>query len=232
MLFDIDGTLVDTEGAGLESLKGGLYSAFPDCVGREFPPLDLGGATDGSVVAFLFAHFSIEDTEGNRDLFFESYSSCLDETLVSFRENGKGRALPGVSDSLKVLQEMVTVPMGLLTGNIESGARIKLRHFGLDGYFRFGAFGDDHHDRNELGPIAMERAKKETGQDFAPEETAIIGDTLKDIACARACGAKAIAVATGTVSREALLAAEPDLFFDDLSEPGEVLLAIEAVFPA
>ncbi|MDF1861342.1 MAG: HAD family hydrolase [Verrucomicrobiales bacterium] len=219
LLFDIDGTLIDTEGAGLSSLEAGLFEAFPDRVDRPFPPLDLGGATDGSVVAFLFGHFEIEDHASHRERFYESYSAALEQQLKDHGERGIGRVLPGVPELLDTLKEEFPDQVSaLLTGNAEIGARMKLRHFGLDSHFSFGAFGDDHHDRNHLGPIAIQRAERFTGRQFHMDQVIVIGDTVKDVRCARACGAKVIAVATGTVSREELEKAEPDALLPDFSD--------------
>ena len=231
LLFDIDGTLVDTEGAGLLSLEEGLFGAFPEHRGsRPFPPLDLAGATDGSVVAFLFEHFEIEDHSGSREAFFESYSACLDHCMGQYRAMGKGQALLGVAELLTILSARPQdFDLGLLTGNTEQGARIKLRHFALDTHFTFGAFGDDHHDRNQLGPIALERAREQTGRSFSPDTVVIIGDTVKDIACARAFGARVLAVASGSVSRKTLEAARPDAILDDLGNLTEVLEVIDGL---
>ena len=158
LLFDIDGTLVDTEGAGLRSLEEGFFKAFPHCRGKDFPALDLGGATDSSVVAFLFEHFEIDDHDGHRELFFSQYIIALDGCMNNFRNRGKGRVLPGVPELLGEFERREDCLMGLLTGNIEAGARLKLRYFGIDHHFCFGAYGNDHSLRNELGPIAIDRA--------------------------------------------------------------------------
>lgn len=219
LLFDIDGTLVDTEGAGLDSLREGFYECFPSHRVRAFPRLDLGGATDGSVVAFLFRHFEIEDHDDHRSRFFEAYENTLERTLARFRKEGRGRALPGVKGLLETLatrrHEFV---VALLTGNTAGGALIKLRHFELDGHFPFGAFGSDHPDRNELGPIALRRAREHVGRDFPADEVVVIGDTGKDVACARVCGARVVAVASGAASPRDLEAAGPDLLLPDLSD--------------
>ncbi|MAS93633.1 MAG: haloacid dehalogenase [Verrucomicrobiales bacterium] len=230
LLFDIDGTLIDSQGAGLASLERGIFSAFPDRVGRQFPELDLGGATDGSVVRFLFETFEIEDIEENRSIFYRSYEDALVTCLADFGRQKKGCALPGTLSLLEELRSHEQFCMGLLTGNTQEGAKIKLRHFGMDAYFPYGAFGCDHWERNRLGPIAIDRASQHEQFLFSPRETLILGDTVKDIACARACGAHVLAVATGTASREALMAAEPDGLLDDFSDLSEVLEAIERVF--
>lgn len=230
LLFDIDGTLVDTEGAGLGSLEEGFFTAFPHCRGKDFPPLDLGGATDGSVVAFLFEHFEIDDHDGHRELFFDHYIIALDGCMNNLRNRGKGRLLPGIPELLGELERRDDCLMGLLTGNIEAGARLKLRHFEIDHHFCFGAYGNDHSQRNELGPIAIDRAEGMSGQRFEPQRTVIIGDTLKDIACARAFGAHVIAVATGGVSYEQLESGEPDVLLADLAKTEEVVSAIDSLF--
>ena len=230
LLFDIDGTLVDTEGAGLRSLEEGFFKAFPHCRGKDFPALDLGGATDSSVVAHLFEHFEIEDHDGHRELFFSQYIIALDGCMNNFRNRGKGRVLPGVPELLGELERRDDYLMGLLTGNIEAGARLKLKYFEIDHHFCFGAFGNDHSLRNELGPIAIDRAEGMSGQRFAPQQTVIIGDTLKDISCARAFGAHVIAVATGGASYEKLESGKPDILLADLAKTDAVASAIDLLF--
>jgi phosphoglycolate phosphatase-like HAD superfamily hydrolase len=232
LLFDIDGTLIDTEGAGLKALERGLFNAFPDFTGQSFPPLDLGGATDGSVVAFLFNHFGIENNSSHCESFYRHYTAALENSLEENSSLGKGRILPGVRKLLPSLTSHFPEHVSaLLTGNAKQGARIKLRHYELDKHFPFGAFGCDHPERNQLGPIAIERAQKSTGRTFDSEEVIVIGDTPKDIACARACGAKVLAVSTGTVPHEDLKKAEPDALLRDFSNLDETLSTLEGLFP-
>jgi len=229
LLFDIDGTLIDTEGAGLSALRLGFLEAFPERAPEPFPALDLAGATDGGVVRHLFEHFGIENLPSSRERFFRCYELALGERLRLHRSEGRGRLLPGVGgllSRLEALKEAGTL-LGLLTGNTAAGARTKLAHFGIEGHFGFGAFGDDDADRNALGPIAMERARLATGRPIAVERTVVVGDTPKDIACARACGARVVAVATGTCSRETLAAARPDALLDDFSDPECFFAALE-----
>ncbi len=101
--------------------------------------------------------------------------------------------------------------LAILTGNTQAGAWVKLRHYGIDQHFSVGAYGDDHHDRNALGPIARERAVSAFGRDFLPADIAVIGDTPKDIACARAFGARVVAVASGAATRSELEVMSPDV---------------------
>lgn len=226
LLFDIDGTLVDTGGAGIVSLEAGFFEAFPACFGTRFPPLELGGATDSGVVMFLFEHFGLVDTPEHRHRFYQYYTESLSFHLRQFSIEGRGHVLPGVKELLNVLSRDATQELAVLTGNVQAGAWIKLRHFDLDHHFTHGAFGCDHHDRNQLGPIARDRALQACGRDFPPERIVVIGDTPKDIACARALGARVIAVATGAATRMELEAAGPDALLDDFSDTERVLIAL------
>ena len=190
-LFDIDGTLVDTGGAGLRSLQEASQQRF----GGEGPPLDLAGSTDLGVIHGILGHFGLEPDDGRIESFFRIYLERLEWNLA--HGGYPGRVLPGVNALLERLDADETVHLGLLTGNIAGGAAAKMRHFGLDRYFEFGAYGCDHMDRNRLGPVVAARAAAHIGRTFDPDEMVVIGDTPKDIACAKALGAPCIAVATG-----------------------------------
>lgn len=189
-LFDIDGTLVDTGGAGIRALEEACCARFGD----PGPPLDLAGSTDLGIVAAVHAHFGLDPGAEEIDAFFAIYHQRLEWNLA--HGGFPGKVLPGVVDLLDRLAGGGRA-VGLLTGNTALGSAAKMRHFGLHGYFAMGAYGCDHADRNRLGPIALERAKARFGREFHPERTVIIGDTPKDIACARAIGARCLAVATG-----------------------------------
>ena len=197
-LFDIDGTLVDTGGAGMAALKEATREVF----GHEGPPLDLAGSTDLGIVANIHAHFEIEPTRERIQTYFEVYLGRLDWNLI--HGGFSGRVLDGVPELLAGLADRADATVGLLTGNIAGGAAAKMRHFGLASHFPFGAYGCDHADRNRLGPIALERAAAHAGKTFTAAETLVIGDTPKDIACAHAIGARCLAVATGQFSAAAL----------------------------
>ncbi len=190
-LFDIDGTLVDTGGAGMAALEETTRAVF----GEAGPPLDLAGSTDLGIVIGIHEHFSIEPTRERIDSYLAVYQERLDWNLAY--GDFPGRVLEGVTALLEILAARSGVTLGLLTGNTAGGAASKVRHYGLASYFPFGAYGCDHPDRNHLGPIALERAAAHAGRSFTPEETWIIGDTPKDIACAKAIGARCLAVATG-----------------------------------
>jgi phosphoglycolate phosphatase-like HAD superfamily hydrolase len=211
-LFDIDGTLVDTGGAGMAALEQTTLEIF----GEAGPPLDLAGATDLGIVIGIHLHFSVEPTRESIATYLTVYQQKLDWNLA--HGDFPGRAIEGAVILLEELAARPEAALGLLTGNIAGGAASKVRHYGLASYFAFGAYGCDHADRNKLGPIALDRASSHTGRGFTPQETWIIGDTPKDIACARAIGARCLAVATGRFSTEELAACGPDRVVESLDQ--------------
>lgn len=211
-LFDIDGTLIDTRGAGMTSLK----AACRDVFGDEGPPLDLGGATDLGLLDSLCAHFGQDAADtALRDRFFASYHGHLDRGLGD--AGYTGQVIEGAEVLVEALAATTGTVLGLLTGNTARGAAIKMRRHGLDRHFPFGAYGCDHADRNCLGPIALARAARHSGRTIDAGRTWIIGDTPRDIACARAIGARCIAVATGGFSRDQLARHRPDHVCDTLA---------------
>jgi phosphoglycolate phosphatase-like HAD superfamily hydrolase len=212
LLFDIDGTLVDTGGKGMAALRKTASEIF----GNEGPPLDLAGSTDLGILENLHAHFGAAPCAERTHRFFETYHIHLEDSLIS--NTAEGRVLDGV---VELLQEIAGAPHAkpaLLTGNTMQGAWIKLRHYRLDHHFSFGAYGSDRADRNLLGRIALERALAHTGQAYGPERTLVIGDTPKDIACAHAVGAKCLAVATGQFTESQLAEAGADWVAASLRE--------------
>ncbi len=211
-LFDIDGTLVDTGGAGMVALKEANREIF----GHDGPALDLAGSTDLGILANIHAHFEIKPTRERIDTYFEVYLGRLDWNLT--HGGFPGRVFAGVHQLLAELAGRSDASIGLLTGNTAGGAASKMRHFGLAGHFPFGAYGSDHADRNQLGPIALERAEVHTGRSFTAVETWVIGDTPKDIACAHAIGARCLAVATGQFSAAALAAHGADQVVQSLEQ--------------
>ena len=211
-LFDIDGTLIDTGGAGMAALQEATCEIF----GLDGPALDLAGSTDLGIVANIHAHFEIEPTRARIDAYFEVYLGRLKWNLT--HGDFPGRVFPGVRELLSDLNDRHDACVGLLTGNTAGGAATKMRHFGLAGHFPFGAYGCDHADRNKLGPIALERAAVHTGRRFTAADTWVIGDTPKDIACAHAIGARCLAVATGQFSAESLEAHGADQVVGSLEQ--------------
>jgi phosphoglycolate phosphatase len=211
-LFDIDGTLVDTGGAGMRA----LHEASEECFGDPGPRLDLAGSTDLSIARGIFAHFGAEPVAERVECFFSAYLARLEWNLG--RAPYVGRVLPGVVALLERLEGMPAVTTGLLTGNIAGGAAAKMRHFGLARHFPFGAYGCDHADRNQLGPVALRRASEHAGRKFTAVETLVIGDTPKDIACAKAIGARCLAVATGMFGTSELEASGADFTVESLEQ--------------
>jgi phosphoglycolate phosphatase len=212
LLFDIDGTLVDTGGKGMVALRRTAIEIF----GNEGPPLDLAGSTDLGILDNLHAHFGTAPCPERTHCFFETYHVHLENSLSS--DPAEGRVLDGVVELLQDIAGAAHAKPALLTGNTMQGAWIKLRHYRLDHHFSFGAYGSDRADRNLLGRIALEHALAHTGHAYGPERTLVIGDTPKDIACAHAVGAKCLAVATGQFSEAQLAAAGADWVVASLRE--------------
>jgi phosphoglycolate phosphatase len=197
LLFDIDGTLLDTGGAGGAALLDAVEELFG--VAREtLEPLNLAGATDRGVVRELFLQFQALLEEEQVSAYLAAYLRHLQRRLDG--PGFSGRLLPGVRELLSALSAARDVHLGLLTGNIRQGATLKLARFEIAHHFRDGAFGDDAEDRNLLGAVAVRRMSVATGKSFAAEDVIVIGDTAKDIACAKALGARCVAVGTGIFS--------------------------------
>ncbi|MDB6076023.1 MAG: gph 2 [Verrucomicrobiaceae bacterium] len=220
LLFDIDGTLLDTRGSGLGALLDAAEEVFG--VPRDsLPPLDLAGATDGGVVRKLFSDAGLPMTEEHAQRYRDSYLGHLKRRLHA--DVFAGRLLPAVEELLAALGKHDHVHLGLLTGNLRIGAGYKLKRFLIDHHFIDGAFGDDAEDRNLLGPIAVERMTKARGHPFDIEEVIVIGDTPKDIACARALGARCLGVATGAFGLHHLSPHEPWQCLVDFAETERVV---------
>jgi len=193
LLFDIDGTLVNTGGAGVEALKLIVHNRFS--AKDDLRDIEIAGKTDRAIIRDILRKYQVKPTEETIASFAEEYIHRLPLSL----SRSRGRVLPGIQPLLERLKPQPNIVLALLTGNLQQGARLKLQHYGLWDFFEFGAFADDHHDRNE------------------------IGDTNYDIACGKAFGARTIAVATGSWSRERLQACSPDFLFDDLADTDEVI---------
>lgn len=227
VLFDVDGTLVDTARAGMLGLKRAFREVFHvDDVTTVFSKVRFDGRTDPRILADLAREAGIEgDHFGERERHLrDAYLAALEEEMA--RPHPGRRVLPGVVETLDALEPLAGVHLGLLTGNIERGARLKLEPFGLNRYFPFGGFASDHPDRAAIAGIARDRATERTGIPFDADRVFVIGDTELDVACARAQRFRAIAVATGWTPRERLVEAEPDALFDDLTDVDRVVALI------
>lgn len=199
VLFDIDGTLVATGGAGLHAFADVARSRFgrPGAMER----INFAGRTDLSIIREFFRVSGIAPTPAHFQAFLDDYVFWLDHHLARL----EGRVLPGVHDILRRFRAVGEPPrLGLLTGNIRLGAELKLRSLGLWQEFELGAFSDDHEDRNQLAAIARDRGSAHLGRHVPGDEVLVIGDTPLDIACARAIGARCLAVATGGSSLDQL----------------------------
>ncbi|MBV9488853.1 MAG: HAD family hydrolase [Verrucomicrobia bacterium] len=210
-LFDLDGTLLTTDGAGRAALR--LASADVFGVAEDLSNIAIAGNTDSRIGREILTKHGIPVNEATLNRLLGAYLARLVDQLKA----SPGRILPGV---MQVLERVIRaqVGVGLLTGNLRRGADLKLGAHGVKRFFEFGAFGDDDFDRNKLGPIALERAQAWYKTSFAPDDVFVIGDTPRDVACARAFGARAVAVATGQYSSEELAATQPDFLFADLSD--------------
>lgn len=224
LLFDIDGTLLDTGGAGLSALESAMRKTFS--IESDFPEIELAGSTDSGIVKALFAHFGIPESPEAIEALYAAYLPELRAKLDA--PGSPARLLPGIQRLLDAIRHETGHITALLTGNIQRGAFIKVGHFGIDHHFKFGAFGDDHHDRNALGPVALRRAMDHHDISFEPRDVVVIGDTPKDIHCARAINACAIIVATGSFSRDQLRAHGPHHLFEHFEETAAVMEAIDA----
>lgn len=213
VLFDIDGTLVRTGGAGVKAFAKVFETEFNARDG--FEKLKFAGRTDVSLVREFFEYHNVAATAENFERFFERYVFWLDYILA----HSTTQACAGVREFLRDLKRLQKRPVvGLLTGNIRLGAEIKLRHFDLWDEFETGAFADDNEDRNKIAAVARERGRRILGNGLRDEEILVIGDTPFDIQCGRAIGAKVLAVATGGATMEELRAHEADWVVEDLKE--------------
>ncbi len=216
-LFDIDGTLIHTGGAGLLALRRAMLTVFDDDAGST--ELVTTGRTDRAIVEDLFRQHGIEPTEETWHAYSAAYLQHLPVALAECR----GRVIEGIPELLSLLSARGDVVLGLLTGNSNEGARHKLAHYELAEHFEFGGFGGEHTNRDDVARAVWSQIQERFCDAVAADRISIIGDTPLDIRCARAIGAQAVAVATGTHSVEELRGHSPDLLVEDFSDP-DVLL--------
>jgi phosphoglycolate phosphatase len=208
VLFDIDGTLVLTGGAGLRAMNRALEETFGHTNGLE--GIAVAGRTDWAILADLQSR----------------YVKNLAEEI---QHPGQGRkaVMPGIREILDRLERREDVLVGLLTGNFEDGARVKLEYFDLWRYFRCGAYGGDAADRNALVPVARERARACGLPEIHDSDVLVIGDTPHDVMCAHAAGATAVAVATGSSPVEELRGTGAKHVFQDLGDVEAFMRLVE-----
>lgn len=220
-LFDIDGTLINTGGAGQAAMEHVLEAEFEITAPTE--GISTAGRTDRAIVSDLFDYHEINGDQHTWDRFLTAYLQHLPSQLQRL----DGAVLPGIAALIRQLHDIDHVMLGLLTGNFREGARLKLEHFELNTYFDFGGFGDRHHDRDDVARDAMAELDNRHGDSIHPDRIWVIGDTPADVRCGRAIGAQVVAVGTGLFSEDELRAAEPDYLFSDFSDPATLLELLE-----
>jgi len=223
VLFDIDGTLVLTGGAGARAMT----RAFADVFGVRdgLSGVSLAGRTDTWILNEMARQYGLAYDEATFQRFHQTY---LDYLTFEVQQRGTGRKeiLPGVREVLDILTARDDVYLALLTGNFLGGARLKLEHFDLWRYFPCGAFAEDAPDRNALLVKALNRIATNGGPTIAPIDTVVVGDTPHDVNVALAGGAKSLAVATGSFDVQALRETGADVVLEDLSDVRSVLSAL------
>jgi len=217
VLFDIDHTLIDSGGSGAMALN----LAFQEMTGisNGFAGIGFAGKTDLRIIRDGLEKNEIQIQDGWLGTFLDIYLLHLRTAT----EKGMGHVKPGIRDLLERLVANQDFHLGLLTGNIEKGARTKLEPFGLNSFFPIGAFGSDSEDRNDLLPLAVQRLAANSSVSVTYSDCVIIGDTPLDVACAKIHGAQSIAVATGPYTLENLQSTATDLALRDLSETSEII---------
>ncbi len=221
VLFDIDGTLLSAGRAARESILCALQAVYGWSGSGEGH--DFSGKTDPQIVRELIAEaIGGERCEADLERALEAYLSELDRRLVAELVVAK----PGIGELLERLAAEPRVTLGLLTGNLERGARMKLAFPDFNRYFPFGAFGSDSSDRYRLPPIALERARSHCGRAFSGKSIVIVGDSIHDILCGKDLGVKAVAVATGPTKPERLAAVNPDALLESFADLERGLEAI------
>lgn len=223
ILWDIDGTIIVSHGAGVRAMERALTKRFG--VKCDLSKIDWAGRTDSWITGEVFRHTGLPDTPQNSHDYLETYLELLP---IELRDGQQGQILPGVLELLETFHNHKEIAQGLLTGNLKRGAELKLTHFKVWHYFEFGAYADDSSVRNDLGPHALRRAKARHAVDFPPDRTFIIGDTPYDIECGQVIGARTIAVATGKYSVAELAAHQPTAVFENFADTAAFLRVINA----
>ena len=213
LLWDLDETLVTTAGAGERSIVRSARKHWSVDVDLSLIPYP--GCTDRRIGHLIRRHFGIADDESILRAYLDDFVNFVSEEL----SQSDARILPGVSKIVEAVHVSPDHVQGLLTGNLQAAAEAKLVPFGLWDYFSFGAFADDAIERLDLGPIALARASDSCDATFVREAVTVIGDTPHDIACARAIGARSLAVASGCFTMDQLAACEPTFLVSSLEEP-------------
>ena len=222
VLFDIDGTLITDGGAARAAYTDALREVYG--YAGDLMRYDFSGRTDPQITSMV-----LTDAGLSHDDIGERLDDLWDRYLAGLRRNATSdrvRVLPGIAELLDMLEARTDVILGLLTGNIEPGARVKLGAAALNEYFPFGAFGSDSANREELPPIAVERASKLNGHRFMKRDVVIIGDSIYDVRCGVPHEATTIAIASGKTGAETLRAENPHHFFESARDLRAIIDAI------
>jgi len=216
VFFDIDGTLLSSGGAGSIALDLAAQHVYGVDILHKVP---VHGRTDTAIVKDLLHQNGLDDSEPTKCEFLNQYIDHLPSTM----QKTNGKLLPGIEQLLASLSNFENLWLGILTGNIERAAKIKLEHFGIDHYFTedqrsFGGYGDFHANRDQVAKAALEDAYEKLEIEAGSGSAVVIGDTIHDIRCAKAIGAKSIAVLTGGVDHRELLAESPDVVLDSCAD--------------
>jgi phosphoglycolate phosphatase len=223
ILFDVDGTLLLTGGAGSRAMTRAFEEVF--LVQNAFEGIAMAGRTDPLIVADAFGRARLHPAADQISRFREQYRAYLLEELKV--PNPQKRMMPGVRPLLDALRGRQDVVLGLLTGNYSDTARVKVGHFGLWEFFLIGAFGEDAGDRNRLVPVAVDRARTAGVPPIRARDVLVVGDTPLDVECALTAEARPIGVATGGFGAEALRESGAEAVFDDLSNADEFLRLLD-----
>lgn len=221
LLWDIDGTLIASGGAGMRALQAALRSTFQ--IDGTLDDIDFAGRTDTWIMRAIFKKFAVPASPENFARYFDAYIAALPAEL----HNPHARVLPGVREILRAAADHGAIAQGLLTGNMRRSAQVKLERHGLWQHFDFGAYGDDSEFRNELGPHAVRRALERHGIHFPATNVWVIGDTPHDIACGKIIGARTLGVGTGGATVDQLRAHAPDAVVENLSDTKGILQLFE-----
>lgn len=220
ILFDIDGTLLSAGGAGTRSLDLAFRDLFS--IDKAFKGIGMAGKTDVQIIKEGLATHNLKAKNGTIPEVIDSYLRHLRSEMNNDRKHVK----PGIRTALERLKQAQGYPLGLLTGNLEEGARLKLGMFDLNQYFPSGAFGSDDEDRNRLLPIAVKRFKEISGLEISFRDCIIVGDTPRDVFCAKPYGAFCLGVATGPYPADELVKAGADIVFENLTDTDAFMNAI------
>lgn len=222
VLFDIDGTLLSAGGVSVRALEAALVETYGTAGAAD--RYDYSGKTDPQIVRELMRGAGLDDAtiEERRGRALERYRSRLGEWI----RPEDVRPKPGILALLHSLAREPEVSLGLLTGNLEPCARLKLEPIGANPFFAFGAYGSDDEDRYRLPPVALARALEATGIRFEGKDAVIVGDSVHDVLCGRAVGVRSVAVATGKTPPAVLAEAAPDALVPDFRDTAAGVRAI------